>query len=335
MTPRELVYKTLEFENETERVPRQMWTLPWAEWNHADMIARIHRDYPDDFAGAPCVLREPTMEAGDPYRNGISRDAWGYIVTNIHEGIIGEVKEPLVQGDEWEDVENVHIPREWLTFDREQVNVFCRNTDRFVTSGCCPRPFEQLQFIRKTENLYMDLMEMPDNMKRFLADMHAFYCELLEEWAKTEVDALTFMDDWGSQRSLLIRPSMWRDVFKPMYQDYIDIAQRHGKKIFMHSDGYILDILPDLAEMGLDAINSQIFCMGAENLRPLAGKITFWGEIDRQHLLVEGSTEDIKRAVEQVRENLWMDGGCIAQCEFGPGANPENIYAVFQSWNGD
>ncbi len=103
----------------------------------------------------------------------------------------------------------------------------------------------------------------------------------------------------------------------------------------MHSDGYILDILPDLADMGLDAVNSQIFCMGVENLRPLAGKITFWGEIDRQHLLVEGTPEEIYQAVEQVRETLWRDGGCIAQCEFGPGANPENVYAVFRSWNRD
>ena len=204
---------------------------------------------------------------------------------NIFEGIIGEVRTPLVQDEDWEDVSQIHIPKEWLTFDREEVNRFCENTDCFVLSTCCPRPFEQLQFIRKTENLYMDLLDIPEGMKKFMDKMHAFYCELLEEWAKTKVDALTFMDDWGSQRSLLINPAIWREIFKPMYRDYIEIAKRHGKKIFMHSDGFILDILPDLAEMGLDAVNSQIFCMGLDALEPLAGKITFWGEIDRQHLL--------------------------------------------------
>lgn len=335
MTSRKLVYKTLEFENRGGRVPRQLWTLPWAERRHGDMLQKLRRDYPADITGAPALLSEPTIETGDPYRNGISRDAWGCIVTNIQEGIIGEVKEPLVQGAEWEDAENVHIPREWLSFDRDQVRAFCRETSQFVLCGCCPRPFEQLQFIRGTENLYMDLVDAPAAMIRFMEKMHSFYCELLEEWAKTEVDALNFMDDWGSQRSLLISPEMWRTYFRPMYQDYIDIAKRRGKKIFMHSDGYILDILPDLVEMGLDAVNSQIFCMGAENMRHLAGKITFWGEIDRQHLLVEGTPADIRRAVAQVREALWRDGGCIAQCEFGPGADPDNVYAVFQAWNGD
>ncbi len=332
MSGRELVNATLEFRNKSGRAPRQLWTLPWAEWNHGDMIEKIRQDFPSDFGGAPCILKEATIEEGDPYRNGIYRDPWGCLFTNIHEGVIGEVKDPLVKDDDWEDVENVHIPREWLDFDREAVNDYCRNTDLFVMCGCCPRPFEQLQFIRKTENLYMDLMEIPDKLREFMKTMHAFYCELLEEWAKTEVDALNFMDDWGAQNSLLIHPNLWRELFKPMYRDYIDIAKRHGKKIFMHSDGYILDILPDLADMGLDAINSQIFCMGVEKLAPLAGKITFWGEMDRQHLLVEGTTEDIRNAVKKVRETLWKDGGCIAQCEFGPGAKPENVYEMFKAW---
>jgi len=57
-----------------------------------------------------------------------------------------------------------------------------------------------------------------------------------------------------------------------------------GKKIFMHSDGHTLDIYPDMVELELDAFNSQIFCMGVQELAPFAGKITFWGEIDRQHV---------------------------------------------------
>lgn len=333
MTPRELVYRTLEFENKTGKVPRQMWTLPYSEWNHGDMLKKIRRDYPDDIVGAPGILKEKTISEGNPYRHGVSRDAWGCIVTNIHEGIIGEVLTPLVEDDDWEDVEKVHIPREWLSFDREAVNAFCRSTDRFVHSGCCPRPFEQLQFIRKTENLYMDLMDIPDKMQKFMKEMHAFYCELMEEWAKTEVDAIYFMDDWGSQKNLLINPNMWREIFKPMYQDYIDIAKRYQKKIFMHSDGYTLDIIPELVEMGLDAINAQIFCIGLEKLEPLAGKITFWGEMDRQHLLVHGSVQDIQKAVHEVHDTLWKDGGCIAQCEFGPGAKPENVYELFAEWD--
>ena len=69
-----------------------------------------------------------------------------------------------------------------------------------------------------------------------------------------------------------------------MYGEYIAVAKGHGKKGFMHSDGHILSILPKLADLGLDAIKSQLFCMGLDALKPLKGRITFWGEIIRQHI---------------------------------------------------
>jgi hypothetical protein len=141
------------------------------------------------------------------------------------------------------------------------------------------------------------------------------------------------MDDWGAQNSLLISPDTWVEIFQPLYKDYIDIAHRAGKKIFMHSDGHTLAIYPHLIALGLDAFNSQIFCMGVENLAPYKGKITFWGEMDRQHLLPSGSTGDIRDAVKQLHDTLWQDGGCIAQCEFGAGAKPENVRAMFAAWD--
>jgi hypothetical protein len=101
----------------------------------------------------------------------------------------------------------------------------------------------------------------------------------------------------------------------------------------MHSDGHTLAIYPDMIELGLDAFNTQLFCMGVENLRPFAGKITFWGEIDRQWLLPHGTPADIDAAVRLVHANLWANGGCIAQCEFGAGARPENVRQVFASWD--
>jgi hypothetical protein len=164
--------------------------------------------------------------------------------------------------------------------------------------------------------------------------MHDHYCRIMELWgSRTNVDALWFMDDWGSQTNLLIPPDVWRALFRPLYRDYIDIAHSHGKKCFMHSDGNILAILPDLIELGLDAINSQIFCMGLENLRPYAGQITFWGEIDRQHLLPHATTDQIDAAVREVADNLWRNGGCIGMCEFGPAARPDNVSQVFRSWD--
>ena len=332
-TSKQIVLETLEFRRTHGRAARDLWLLPWVNDHYPQEVKEIQEKYPTDFGGLPLVLKEKGIEQGDPYAVGESTDAWGCQFVNIMPGIIGEVKRPLVEEEDWEDVDKVHIPTEWLSFDVEQVNrdlkKYC--ADKFVLAGC-PRPFEQLQFIRGTENFYCDLMTRPKNMLIFLGRMHEFYCEYLEKLAQTDCDGLYFMDDWGSQKALLINPETWKEIFRPMYRDFIDIARKHGKKTFMHSDGFTLDIIPELIDLGLDAINSQIFCTGIENLKPYRGKITFWGEIDRQHLLPYGSVQDIEKAVEKVYDSLWQDGGCIAQCEFGPGAKPENVEAVYRTW---
>jgi uroporphyrinogen-III decarboxylase len=164
--------------------------------------------------------------------------------------------------------------------------------------------------------------------------IHSLYTRQLELWAATKVDGLVIADDWGGQSALLIPPVLWRKMFKPLYKDYVDIGHARGKYVFMHSDGYILEILPDLIELGIDAINAQIFCMGVEDLgRRYAGQITFWGEMDRQYILNRGTADDVTNAVRQVKESLYRSGGVIAQCEFGPGVRPENVYQLLKAWD--
>jgi hypothetical protein len=334
MTPRERVYATLNFELPAgERIPRQMWVLPWADEHHPGMREILQQQFMDDIVHAPGCYFSPVNErvVGGIFQVGTYIDEWGCIFENRQCGIIGEVKTPIV--DTWEDICRVHFPVEALTVDPDQVNAFCRATDRFVLAGACQRPFERLQFIRGTENLYMDLALEEEGLHAFIKQIHEFYLKELEVWSRTEVDALFIMDDWGTQKSLLINPAMWRQIFKPLYKDYIDLAHAAGKKIFMHSDGYIVDIYPDLIEMGLDAINSQMFCMTPEKLAQFKGQITFWGEMDRQHILPDGTEKDVEEAVQRVYENLFFNGGVIAQCEFGPGAKPENIRALYAAWD--
>ncbi len=328
--PRALVKQTLTFSS-PERVPRDVWILPWAGIHYPEELAQIRERFPNDIVGAPGFQRELPPTYGDQYGIGTYIDEWGCAFENVQPGVIGEVKHPLVA--RWEDLDKVRPPEGLLSIDVEQVNDFCQSIDCFVTAGCCPRPFERMQFLRGSENLYFDLAELPGDFFTLLERVHQFYLKELELWAKTDVDALTFMDDWGAQRSLLISPRLWRQIFKPLYKEYIDLAHRHGKFIFMHSDGYTLDIIPDLIELGLDALNAQLFTMDIDQVGArFRGKITFWGEIDRQRLLPFGTTADIDQAVRQVKEALYANGGVIAQCEFSAGAKPENVYQVFQSW---
>lgn len=111
-----------------------------------------------------------------------------------------------------------------------------------------------------------DIMEPAKAAVSMLQRIHQHHLRELEFWVKTDVDGIQFMDDWGAQDQLLIPPTIWRDLFKPMYRDYCGLAHAHGKLTFMHSDGHISEIYPDLVEVGVGALNSQLFCMDLADL---------------------------------------------------------------------
>ncbi len=333
MTGRERVRRCLEFAH-PDRVPRDIWTLPIAGLTHGEEAMRAFRErWCIDFEGAgmPNSGLSRLVE-GDPHKVGRFVDEWGCVFENIQAGVIGEVKQPML--DDWSKLEDLRVPIEAYGVDEADANRRCAASEKFVFGDCCPRPFERCQFLRGSENLYMDLAEEPAELHELLRIVHEHYCRELEAWAKTDVDGLRFMDDWGSQKSLLISPARWRRLFKPLYADYVRIAHDAGKKLFMHSDGYIFDIYEELIDLGIDAVNSQLFCMDIEEIgRRFKGKITFWGEIDRQHIVIEGGPEDCRAAVERVVDALWDPaGGVIAQFEMATGPL-ENYDAIFQAWD--
>ncbi|MGE5357480.1 MAG: uroporphyrinogen decarboxylase family protein [Bacteroidales bacterium] len=330
MTSRELVRRTLEFRS-PPRLPRQAWILPWAEEHHPAEVERLRLEFPDDVVASPGLYTTPLPVVGSRYQKGIYVDEWGCRFTNIHGGVIGIVREPIVA--DWNDLDRFRTPTEPLTVDRDAVNAFCCSTDRFVLAGTLVRPFERLTFVRTMEQALVDLLLQPAPLFDLLGRIHAHYLREVEAWAQTAVDAIVLMDDWGMQNRMLVSPVVFRKIFKPFYKDYCDIARRYGKFVFMHSDGQILDIIDDLIEVGVHALNSQIHCMGPSELgRRFAGRLTFWGEMDRQHLLAFGTPADVTRAVHEAYAHLYRNGGVIAQCEFGPGARPENVFEVFRAW---
>ena len=141
--------------------------------------------------------------------------------------------------------------------------------------------------------------------------VHEYFQKQEELWLQAEVDAIHIADDWGTQQSLLISPDMWREYFKPCYREYCEMAHRHGKLVLMHSDGYILDILDDLVEIGVDAVNSQLQCMKLADLERFRGNIAFWREIDRQYLLPFGTSEENRVAVQSIGVDVAAPSGVV------------------------
>jgi hypothetical protein len=169
MTSRELVRRTLRFEN-PPRVPRQAWVLPWAEQQHPESVARLRARFPDDLMAAPQLYRVPLPVVGSRYEKGLYIDEWGCRFHNIHGGVIGIVHEPLIAG--WDDLQRFRTPEEVLTVDTDAVRAFCRDRDQFTLAGTLVRPFERLCFIRTMEQAMVDLAEEPPGVAELLRRIH-------------------------------------------------------------------------------------------------------------------------------------------------------------------
>ncbi len=332
MTGRDRVKAALTY-RQPDRAPRDLWALPYMSLFRRKELEEVQRAFPSDVGRpelSPSASDDDLQKLSKP---GTYTDEWGSIWQIAEPGIVGEVKNPVLA--DWVALDSFQPPWSLLrNLDLSYVNYACEKSDKFMLSTAGIRPFERMQFLRGTEDVFMDLAYGTKEIRRLIDIIHEFYLAEAAIWASSEVDGIFFMDDWGTQQALLINPDLWREVFKPLYRDYCDTIHSAEKFVFFHSDGNIEAIYGDLIEIGVDAINSQLFCMDIESLaEKYKGKITFWGEIDRQHVLPFGLPADVFAAVRRVRDVLDDGtGGVIAQCEWGKDNSRENIEAVFEAW---
>lgn len=322
----EVVLRTLRFQK-PDRVPRQLWILPSAYLKHGQALADLLERYPFDINP-----RAPALpELGPAHRKGTYVDEWGSVWLNLDDGIVGEVKEPVVE--DWSKLDRLRPPPVPDDLASGAVDTLRRRPDAFV-SLVGGQLFERLQYLRGSQNLYFDLAEQPAELLRLREIVMDHLHERTDRCLRAPCHAVQFADDWGSQRALLVNPALWREFFKPCYAALFAKVRKAGKFVFLHSDGYILDIIEDLIEIGVDALNCQVWTMGPEELgRRFRGRITFWGELSRQRTLPHGTPGDVRAAIGEMKQHLASaDGGLIAQSEIDRLTPLDNIEAVLKPW---
>jgi uroporphyrinogen decarboxylase len=335
MTSKERVLAALEFKS-PDRIPKDIWILPAARMKYGEDLEDICNRFEVDIAS----MVGPFDHGFTPeyYQVGQYMDPWGSLWTNLQAGVIGEVKNPVFKTYDEVDTYEPPISQFLMEWEENKENIAkkiqeARDKDKFVIGGWISL-FERMQFLRGTENLYCDIALEEEELFTLMEHVMKFERIYVDKWLEMDIDAMAFGDDWGSQRSLLVSPECWKRLFKPLYQELIDKIKAAGKKVFFHSDGYIMDLYPEFIELGVDAINSQLWCMGVENVaEKYAGQITFWGEISRQNTLPNGTPEEIQECADIMKKYLQVNGGgLIGQSEINRDVSLENVKALLKAW---
>jgi len=198
--------------------------------------------------------------------------------------------------------------------------------------------FEHSWRIRGFEEALVDAMTEPDFYAELLDRLTGLFLSFVETWGDVPADAIMFGDDWGYQQGVLLGPDRWRKFIKPRWAKVYEAVHAQGKLAISHCCGSIVDIMPDVIEIGLDVLESvQPETRGMspyELKRKWGSKITFWGCLGSQSTIQFGSPQDIKDEARQLCKEMGKGGGYILAPakSLQPGTPIENAAAVVEAF---
>jgi len=217
-------------------------------------------------------------------------------------------------------------------------------TDRAILGLFGGNLLEFGQFMYRNDNFYILLAAEPQKAHAFLDKMVEIHLANLERFLGAVgeyIDIIVFGDDLGMQTGPQISPVMYREFFKPRHHILWNRAKELADvKVNLHSCGGLRELIPDLIDAGLDAVNPvQINCagMGLGELKKEFGRdLVFWGGgCDTGHVLPEGNPEAVTEHVRKQVDIGRKGGGFVFQQVHNILADvpPENIAAMFNAVN--
>jgi uroporphyrinogen decarboxylase len=202
--------------------------------------------------------------------------------------------------------------------------------------------YEISSSLRGTEQYLMDMLLNPiyseEIAERVLEEHHIPFYTLLMQATAPYTQMVVISDDLGGQQGLIFSPRLFRKIFKPRLKRLIEhIHALADVRVYMHSDGAIFDLIPDLIEIGVEGLNPvQYTARGMElaGLKNTYGKdLGFFGGTLENDTLSFRDPEHIRRVVAENIAILAPGGGFLFAPihNFSQEVPPENIIAFWDA----
>ncbi len=271
-----------------------------------ELMRRLHIDF----------RRVREIYTGPPLED---RNFWGVKRAGLHYG--QPVSHPLAGVETVEEVlEYPGWPSpDWFDFTglRKQCEQW---EDYAIIGGPWVVVFTDATELVGMDEFFVKMYTHPEVMRAVIRKVSDFYYELATRFFEAvgeKIDIFFFGDDIGTQLSLLISLKHWRTFCKPDIQRFLELARQANLKTMFHSCGAVREIIPDLVELGLDALNPVQVAANGMDLMELKAefghKLTFHGCIDHQRILPRGSENEVRKEVRRVIDIMAPGGGfCLA-----------------------
>ncbi len=326
--------------NTIERKGCSSIPVAFAKWwgvgtneKYSDELKLLNEQYPDDIWIGWYNKPGSTVSS-----NGNPHYRWGHLddySNHAAHSISAEVE--LLR--DWSDFDaflaDFPDPNEPDIFDGV-IKLMPEAGDRYKLGAWWRVFHESFWTIRGMENLMCDYYDDMDKLKILGRKMLDFHKVIVDRFAALGFDGIFTSDDLGHQRGPMMSPAVFKELYLPLYTELIAHTHELGMHFWLHSCGDNTLLLDYLLEAGLDVFHPvQKGCMDAAKTAETFGdKITFLYGIDVQHLLPEGSTEDVKEEIAKMAATFHTEiGGLILAVGNGimPDTPLENIKAMLEA----
>ena len=278
--------------------------------------------------------------------NGKGEPAFKMAVGSYHFDNVGTPM--LANAESINDIRNtVYLPglfsMEELARLKQKVQDLDKYKDRFIIGNVYTSIFEDTyNALGMTKTLESFLID-PDFVSYIMDSLLEYYLEKIDQFSNVVGDKISMMaisDDMAGQNGPLFSLNLYRQLLKPRHKILVEKIKSKGYYVFFHCCGSAVYFLPDLIDIGVDAINPvQVSADGMDlnKLKSEYGKdITFWGGgCDSQSVLPRGSVDEVTNEVKKNVDLLSGGGGYV----FAPihiiqgDVPPENIEAMYNALN--
>jgi len=189
------------------------------------------------------------------------------------------------------------------------------------------------------EEFFLNMYLNPAVVDYIIAGCFEFYHELDRRiFAQNQgvIDMYFIGNDFGSQRALMLSPDMWRKLYKPRLKRLFEQARAAGCVTAFHSCGSIKEIIPDLIEIGVDAINP--IQVNAEDMDPemlmreFGSDCVFFGGIDENDILLNRTEAEVRAETRRIIDILGAKGRYIVAASHDyllPEVPEQNVFAMY------
>ncbi len=292
------------------RIPVSVGILPSAWMKYRDELTAVVKKHPDLFPSVDDA-RDYDSVWSETYTVGDHVDRWGCVWSNVKQGM-----EAFVTGHP------VKTREEILTLEIPEADGNMKHGFMWL----------RLSDLRGFDEIMFDFAEEPEELQILIDKVLEYNKKQIEVRMKSlkgEKEIVTFGDDLGWQTGLPIHPEKWRKYLKPCFTEIYGPVKEAGHYVYMHTDGHIYEIIPDLKDAGVDVVNPQVGANGLDNLKRVCqGKICVDLDLDRQHFPF-WKPGDIDAHVEEAVDMLGMkEGGLWLKAEIADDVPLENVDAI-------